>query len=106
MSEEQADSWDSFSKVDPWPHEPPPDLLDALDRAAARLSELDAHGVCISLGIGADGGPRAQLSQEGLAWDIDSSRLLQLVCGSEPIPVGGYPVLSSGSLSARGEHDG
>lgn len=68
---------------DPWPHEPPPELLDALDRAAARLSELDARGVRISLDVGADGGPLALVSQEGAACEIDSSLLLQLVCGSK-----------------------
>jgi hypothetical protein len=74
-------NWDA--EPDPWPHEPPPELLDALDRAAARLSELDARGVRISLGIGADGGPLARVSQQGLACEIDSSLLLQLVCGSK-----------------------
>jgi hypothetical protein len=74
-------NWDV--EPDPWPHEPPPELLDALDRAAVRLSELDARGVRISLGIGADGGPLARVSQQGHACEIDSSLLLQLVCGSK-----------------------
>jgi hypothetical protein len=68
---------------DQWPHEPPAELLEALDRAAERLHELDARGVRISLGIGTDGDPRASLSQEGRACEIDSSLLLQLVCGSK-----------------------
>lgn len=68
---------------DPWPHEPPAELLEALDRAALRLSELDARGVTISLGIDSDGGPLASLSQAGRAREIDSSLLLQLVCGSK-----------------------
>jgi hypothetical protein len=68
---------------DQWPHEPPAELLEALDRAAARLCELDARGVQISLGIGTDGGPRASLSQQGRACEIDSSSLLKLVCGSK-----------------------
>lgn len=68
---------------DPWPHEPPAELLEALDRAAARLSELDARGVKISLGIGADGDAHASLSRDGFARDIDSSMLLELVCGSK-----------------------
>ena len=67
---------------DQWP-EPPAELLEALDRAAARLRALDARGVQISLGIGADGGPCASLSQQGGACEIDSSMLLQLVCGSK-----------------------
>jgi hypothetical protein len=67
---------------DQWP-EPPAELLEALDRAAARLSELDARGVRISLGIGTDGSPRASLSQEGCAREIDPSLLLRLVCGSK-----------------------
>jgi len=68
---------------DQWPHEPPAELLEALDRAAARLCELDARGVRISLGIGTDGGPRATFSQEGRACDMAPSSLLQLVCGSK-----------------------
>ncbi len=68
---------------DQWPPEPPAELLEALDRAAARLNALDARGVQISLGIGADGGPRASLSQEGRECEMDSSTLLQLVCGSK-----------------------
>jgi hypothetical protein len=82
MNEEQADSLDPYTTVDPWPHEPPPELLDALDRAAVRLSELEAQGISISLGIGTDGGPCARLSQAGEDHEIDSSRLLELVCGS------------------------
>lgn len=76
---EQGEAFD----LDQWPHEPPAELLEALDRAAARLSELDARGVRISLGIGTDGGPHASLSQEGRACELDSSSLLQLVCGSK-----------------------
>ena len=68
---------------DQWPQEPPEELLEALDRAAARIRALDARGVQISLGIGADGGPCASLSQQGGACEIDSSMLLQLVCGSK-----------------------
>jgi hypothetical protein len=83
MSDERKRGPNRRVEPDPWPHEPPPELLYALDHAAARLSELDAHGVCISLGIGADGGPLARVSQEGLACEIDSSLLLQLVCGSK-----------------------
>jgi len=83
MSEKHTSSLSRRVEPDPWPHEPPPELLDALDRAAARLSELDAHGLCISLGIGADGDPLARVSQDGLACEIDSSLLLQLVCGSK-----------------------
>jgi hypothetical protein len=83
MSDERKRGPNRRVETDPWPHEPPPELLDALDHAAARLSELDAHGVCISLGIGANGGPLARVSQEGLACEIDSSLLLQLVCGSK-----------------------
>jgi hypothetical protein len=78
---EQGRNWDY--EPDHSPHEPPPELLDALDRAAARLSELDARGVRISLGIGDDGGALARVSQEGSACEIDSSLLLQLVCGSK-----------------------
>jgi hypothetical protein len=83
MSDERKRGPNRRIEPDPWPHEPPPELLDALDHAAARLSELDARGVRISLGIGADGGPLARVSQEGLACEIDSSLLLQLVCGSK-----------------------
>jgi len=83
MSEKHTSSLSRGVEPDPWPHEPPPELLDALDRAAARLSDLDAHGLCISLGIGADGDPLARVSQDGLACEIDSSLLLQLVCGSK-----------------------
>lgn len=83
MSDKRKRSLSRGTEPDPWPHEPPPELLDALDHAAARLSELDAHGVCISLGIGANGDPLARVSQEGLACEIDSSLLLQLVCGSK-----------------------
>jgi hypothetical protein len=83
MSENRNRSRSQCSEPDPWPHEPPQELLEALDRAATRLSELDAHGVRISLGIGADGDPLARVSQEGLACEIDSSLLLQLVCGSK-----------------------
>jgi len=83
MSDTKKRSPDWGEEPDPWPHEPPPELLEALDRAAARLSELDAHGVCISLGIGANGDPHARVAQEGLACEIDSSLLLQLVCGSK-----------------------
>lgn len=83
MSNERAQgpNWDY--EPDPWPHEPPPELLDALDRAAARLSELDARGVRISLGVGDDGGALACVSQEGSACEIDPSLLLRLVCGSK-----------------------
>ena len=83
MSNERAQgpNWDY--EPDPWPHEPPPELLDALDRAAARLSELDARCVRISLGIGDDGGALASVSQEGSACEIDPSLLLRLVCGSK-----------------------
>jgi hypothetical protein len=70
-------------ELDQWPPEPPAELLDALDRAAERLSALDARGVRISLGIGADGGPRASFSQEGREREMDPSTLLQLVCGSK-----------------------
>lgn len=83
MSDERKRGPNRRIEADPWPHEPPSELLDALDYAAARLSELDARGVCISLGIGVDGGPLARVSQEGLACEIDSSLLLQLVCGSK-----------------------
>jgi|BarGraNGADG00312_1021997.scaffolds.fasta_scaffold00864_4 hypothetical protein len=83
MSEKTKSRPNRGTEPDPWPHEPPQELLDALDRAAARLSELDAHGVRISLGIGADGDPLAHVSQQGLACEIDSSLLLQLVCGSK-----------------------
>ena len=83
MSDKKKRSPNWGGEPDPWPHEPPPELLDALDHAAARLSELDAHGVRISLGIGADGGPLARVSQQGQACEIDSSLLLQLVCGSK-----------------------
>ncbi len=83
MSDKEKRNLSRDAEPDPWPHEPPPELLDALDRAAARLSELDAHGVCISLGIGADGDPLARISQQGLACEVDSSLLLQLVCGSK-----------------------
>ena len=83
MSDKKKRSPNWGVEPDPWPHEPPPELLDALDHAAARLSELDAHGVRISLGIGADGGPLARVSQQGQACEIDSSLLLQLVCGSK-----------------------
>jgi len=83
MSEKRKSSRSQVIEPDPWPHEPPADLLEALDQAAARLSELDAHGVRISLGIGADGDPLAHVSQQGLACEIDSSLLLQLVCGSK-----------------------
>jgi len=83
MSNKNTRSRSTDVEPDPWPHEPPADLLDALDRAAGRLSQLDAHGVSISLGIGADGDPLARVSQEGLACEIDSSLLLQLVCGSK-----------------------
>lgn len=83
MSNKKKRSPNLGVEPDPWPHEPPPELLDALDRAAARLSDLDARGVSISLGIGADGGPLACVSQQGLACEIDSSLLLQLVCGSK-----------------------
>ena len=68
---------------DPWPLEPPAELLEALDHAAARLSELDARGVSISLGIGNDGGARAHLCRDnGLTHEIDPAELLQLVCGN------------------------
>jgi hypothetical protein len=83
MRDKQKRSLNWDVEPDPWPHEPPPELLEALDHAAARLSELDARGVCISLGIGADGDPLARVSQPGLACEIDSSLLLQLVCGSK-----------------------
>jgi hypothetical protein len=83
MSNEKKRAPNRDFEPDPWPHEPPPELLEALDRAAARLSELNARGVRISLGIGADGGPLACVSQEGNACEIDSSLLLQLVCGSK-----------------------
>lgn len=83
MSDQRKQSPSRHVEPDPWPHEPPPELLEALDRAAARLSELDARGVCISLGIGDNGDPLACISQEGRACEIDSSLLLQLVCGSK-----------------------
>jgi hypothetical protein len=53
MSETRDSSRSQVVEPDPWPHEPPAELLEALDHAAARLSELDA------------------------------SLLLQLVCGSK-----------------------
>lgn len=80
-TKERGRSW--LFEPERWPHEPPDELLEALDRAAARLCELEARGVVISLGIGVDGGARASLSQRGSAWEIDSSMLLQLVCGSK-----------------------
>ena len=83
MSDKKKRNPDWGIEPDPWPHEPPPELLAALDRAAARLSELDARGVRISLGIGDDGGALACVSQEGSACEIDPSLLLQLVCGSK-----------------------
>ena len=73
--------------IDAWPHEPPPELLEALDRAAARLSELDARGVQIALGIGSDGGARARLSHGSQIVDIHPSQLLRLVCESPPEPM-------------------
>jgi hypothetical protein len=83
MTDKKKSRLSRGTEPDPWPHEPPQELLEALDRAAARLSELDAHGVRISLGIGADGDPHAHISQQGVACEIDSSLLLQLVCGSK-----------------------
>ena len=83
MSDKKKRNLNRGIEPDPWPHEPPSELLDALDLAAARLSELDARGVRISLGIGNDGGPLARVSQEGRACEIDPSLLLQLVCGSK-----------------------
>jgi len=83
MSDKKKRNPDWGIEPDPWPHEPPPELLEALDHAAARLSELDARGVRISLGFGDDGGPLARVSQQGRACEIDSSLLLQLVCGSK-----------------------
>jgi hypothetical protein len=77
---EHDEDW--YHDPDPWPHEPPPELLEALDRAAWRLSELDARGVTISLGIGSDGGALARLSQDGLTREIEPSSLLRLVCES------------------------
>lgn len=83
MSDSRERDRSQALEPDQWPHEPPSELLEALDRAAARLSALDARGVRISLGVGADGGPRASLLQEGREREIDSSMLLQLVCGSK-----------------------
>jgi hypothetical protein len=83
MSDPKECDRSQLFEQDQWPHEPPAELLEALDRAAARLCELDARGVRISLGIGTDGGPRANLSQDGRGREIDSSLLLQLVCGSK-----------------------
>ncbi|MGD0166710.1 MAG: hypothetical protein ABSC51_05390 [Gaiellaceae bacterium] len=82
MSTSDGYDLNARSEPDPWPSEPPPELLEALDRAAARLTELDAKGVSLSLGIGADGGPRPRLSREGFAREIDLSLLLRLVCES------------------------
>lgn len=83
MSISDGHNQNASHEPDPWPNEPPPELLEALDQAAARLSELDAQGVRISLGIGTDGDPCAHLSQQGFAREIDTSRLLRLVSGSK-----------------------
>ena len=80
---------DWYFDEDPWPHEPPSELLEALDRAAARLSELDARGVTIALGIGSGGGAVARVSEGNRTHAIAPSRLLQLVCEypAEPLRV-------------------
>ena len=83
MSETRERDRGRLFEPEQWPHEPPVELLEALDRAAKRLCELDARGVEISLGIGAGGGAYASLSQQGCVSEIDSSLLLQLVCGSK-----------------------
>jgi hypothetical protein len=72
---------------DAWPHEPPPELLEALDRAAARLSELDARGITIALGIGSAGGAVARISEGNSVRAIAPSRLLQLVCDHPAEPL-------------------
>jgi hypothetical protein len=83
MSERKRRHEIDHYEPDPWPHEPPAELLEALDRAAARLSELDARGVRISLGFGTDGSPRASVSEGGFARELSSLSLLQLVSGSK-----------------------
>jgi len=83
MSDPREHDRERAFEPDEWLSEPPAELLEALDRAAERLSALDARGVQISLGIGADGGPRASLSREGREREMNPSTLLQLVCGSK-----------------------
>lgn len=82
MKKRRRENENLWVEADPWPHEPPPDLLEALDRAAWRLSELDARGVRISLGV-SDGNPRASVSAEGFSSELSSLSLLELVCGSK-----------------------
>ncbi len=81
----------SWIEPDPWPLEPPPEVLEALDRAAGRLSELEARGVQISLGL-SGGSPRASVSSGDFSGELSTLSLLSLVCGSK---LGETPVSAS-----------
>jgi hypothetical protein len=67
---------------DDWHGQPPPSpVLEALDRAAARLAELESRGMQLSLGVTPAGRARCRLRRRGRSREVALRRLLDFLSG-------------------------